>query len=615
MALRRKNIYKQFLDRFLLKQGGSMTKRSIMAGIYLVLLAGLSVAESAASWDSGRYIRVNEIKTDMPAYCLSVIKGDKVDKFNLKILSIVHNIRPGKDMILVVSTDERIKDAGAIHGCSGSPVYIDGRMAGALAAGWEGSLEPVYLVTPIENMLPIGQGADNKAVAKSTCYVEADSALNLDTVVQLAASDIQSSRSSMETLPLSTNLSFQACRALEPILATTGLVPIQSAAPAGVSSNTTMEPGGVLSLPLCSGDIHLAVSGTVTEVVGQKIYGFGHSFTGIGAIELPMSSGTVHSIIATQSTSFKLSSSGPTLGTLYFDHNDGVVGMIGRIPDLIDLEIKMNRFDDSRQRLFKCKVAKDRQLTPVILRSVITGAALNQGDLPPDHNVRYRCEFQLANGHTLRFENFSSNESIQAPAMNTFALAATLMNNPFQFMPPKKISLEIDIHPENRIDSLMEMRLSKNTVRPGETVTVYAKVKAFRSVPKELAIDFYIPADCPQGRYSLLVCGVDGYQNFLMKNAQQRFIVTDAKSLLSGLSMVLNIPSDRIYVCMSTTQSGISLRNTDLADLPQTKTALLADSKRIQPMAPYQNFTETSIQTEFVLNGMATADIIIEKNP
>jgi hypothetical protein len=596
-----------------------MKKYGIFAGVFLCLLSGWSAAGTAGPWDSGRYIRIDEIKMDMPAYCLSVIKGDKIEKFDLKLLSIIRNIRPGKDMILVVSTDERLKSFGAVHGCSGSPVYIDGRMAGALAAGWDGSLEPMYMVTPIENMLPIGQGAvetaDHGAGASSNCYVEAYSSLNLDSVARLAREDIQNSRKSLEILPLATNLSFQACKVLEPILATTGLVPLQAGASGGVSSNAIMEPGGVLSLPLCSGDIQMAVSGTVTEVVDGRVYGFGHAFTSIGAIELPMSSGTVHSVIATRSTSFKLSSAGRILGTLYFDHINGVVGTLGRQPDLIDLEIKVNRFDDPQQRVFQCKLAKDRQLTPLILRSAILGASLNQGDLPAEHNIRSRCELQLANGHEIRFENFSSGQSVQPAAMNLFALTAALMNNPFQAMPPKKISLEIDILAGNRIASLLEIRLSKTTVRPGETVTVHAKIKEFRSDSKELAVDFHIPADCPEGKYSLQISGVDGYQNFLMKNASQRFIVTDAKSLLDGLNKVLNIPDDRIYVCMSTETSGISIRNAELADLPQTKTALLADSKRMQPVAPYQNFIETSISTDFVLNGMAAADVMIEKNP
>jgi hypothetical protein len=228
----------------------------------------------------------------------------------------------------------------------------------------------------------------------------------------------------METLPLATNLSSEACKALGPILETTGLIPIQSGESAGVSSHTALEPGGVLALPLCSGDIQMAVSGTVTEVIGQKVYGFGHAFTGIGAVEFPMSSGTVHSIIATQSTSFKLASAGPILGTLYFDHNNGVVGMLGRQPSLIELDIQVNRFDDSKQRVFQCSIVNDRQLTPLILRSAIIGAALNQGDLPAEHHIRYRCEIPLANGQDIRFENFSSGQSVQDPAMNLFTLTA-----------------------------------------------------------------------------------------------------------------------------------------------------------------------------------------------
>jgi hypothetical protein len=371
----------------------------------------------------------------------------------------------------------------------------------------------------------------------------------------------------------------------------------------------------VLALPLCSGDIRMAVVGTSTEVVGDKVYGFGHAFTGTGSVELPMSAGTVHTVIATRSTSFKLASAGEIVGTLRFDRAAGVVGLIGQKPGLIDLEITIKRFDDPQQRVFQCQVAKDSQLTPMILRSAVIGAALYQGDLPPEHNIRYQCSFQFANGQNLQFGNFSSGESIQAPAMNVFALAAALMNNPFQSIPPRKISLEIDIRPENRVVSLLETRLSDTTVAPGNSVKVHIKIKAFRSSAKELVVDFPIPADCPQGRYSLQISGVDGYQNFLMKTAPQRFMVTDAKSLLDGLGMVLNIPSDRIYVCMSTSQSGISIRNAELADLPQTKTALLTDSKRIQPTAPYQNFIETSIPTEFVLSSSAVMDLIVEKNP
>ena len=95
----------------------------------------------SATPDSPQYIGIDEIRPDMDAYCLSVFSGTKVEKFSLKILSIVRSAKPGQDMILVLGTDERFQHSSAIHGCSGSTVFIDGRLAGALAAGWDGSLD------------------------------------------------------------------------------------------------------------------------------------------------------------------------------------------------------------------------------------------------------------------------------------------------------------------------------------------------------------------------------------------------------------------------------------------------------------------------------------------
>ena len=597
-----------------------MRKYGAFATLIFCLLSRLTQAGQAPQWDSQRYIRVDEVRTDMPAYCLTVLEGEKVEKFDLKILSIIKNVQPKRDMILVVSTDERFKHAGSIHGCSGSPVFIDGRLAGALAAGWDGALDPLYMATPIEYMLPVGQdvseaGKNTASSLQGASYVEVSAPLDMKVIRQKAAQALERMFVSGVRMPLATNFSPKACEALSGTLEAAGLVPLQAGAFSGTSSKTTIEPGGVLALPLCSGDIRMAVLGTATEVVGDKVYGFGHAFTGVGSIELPMSAGTVHAVIATRSASFKMASAGEIIGTLRFDQSNGVAGFIGQKPGLIDLEIRVKRFDDPQDRIFRCKIAKDRQLTPLILRSAVIGAALSQGDLPPEHNIRYQCRLKLENGYRLEFGNLSSEESVQEPAMNLFALAAALMNNPFQSMPPEKISLELEIQPQNRVASLWEARLSNTVVRPGDVVQVHIAVKEFRSDPKEFVVDFPIPPDCPQGKYTLQICGVEEYQNFLTKTAPQRFLVTDAKTLLEGLDKVLNIPGDRIYICMPLTQSGISIRNMELADLPQTRTALLADSKRLQPTTPYQNFIETSVPTGLVLSGSTAVELTIDKNP
>ena len=106
-------------------------------------------------WDPARYISVDEIKPGMEAYCLTVYKGTTVEKFGVEVLSVVHDFMPGRDAILVRGTDERFIHTGPVAGCSGSPVYIDGRLAGALATGWQFSKDPLYGVTPIADMLRV----------------------------------------------------------------------------------------------------------------------------------------------------------------------------------------------------------------------------------------------------------------------------------------------------------------------------------------------------------------------------------------------------------------------------------------------------------------------------
>jgi hypothetical protein len=599
------------------KQDGFMRKYSVFALLMACLPVFSVSAQQAPPWDSQRYIRANEVRTDMEAYCLTVLEGDKIDKFGLKILSVIKNVLPARDMILVVGTDERFKHTGSVHGCSGSPVFIDGRLAGAMSAGWDGSIDPLYMVTPIEYMLPIGQetpGAD-KTPSSTLSYVEMSVPLNMKSIQRKATQALEKMTVSNVQLPLATNFSSQACETLSGPLGAAGLVPLQAGAFSDTPSKTAIEPGGVLALPLCSGDIRMAVVGTATEVVGNKVYGFGHAFTDVGAVELPMSAGIVHTVVVSHNMSFKLASAGDIVGTLRFDKAAGVAGFIGQKPKLIDLTVGVKRFDGPQPKMFRCKVAVDRQLTPLILRSAIVAAALNQGDLPPEHNVRYQCKMKLDNGTALDFGDISSEESILDPAMNLFALTAALMNNPFQLMTPQAISLDMEILPENLLASLWEARLSSAVVKPGDTVQIHIMTKTFRSEPKEFVINLAIPQDCPEGKYPLLVAGAEAYQGFLMKTAPQRFMVVDAQSLLEGLNRILNIPSDRIFVCLPLAQSGISIRNTELANLPQTKTALLTDSKRLQPTTPYQNFIETSIPTGLLLTGAATVELTIDKNP
>jgi hypothetical protein len=234
--------------------------------------------------DASKYIFIDEVRTDMDAYCLTVFYGTEVEKFSLKILSVVRNHRPGQDMILVIGTDERFKHSSAVHGCSGSPVYIDGRLAGALAAGWDGSLDALYLVRPIEDMLAVGTAPALQAHAPASASVlsyDFSKPLDLAAYYEESMARLSARANTADLcLPLSGTIGTETIQQYAGALRGMGLLPVAGASqPAGsVDISSAFEPGGVLALVLCGGDISLAATGTVTDVVGDQIFGFGHSF-------------------------------------------------------------------------------------------------------------------------------------------------------------------------------------------------------------------------------------------------------------------------------------------------------------------------------------------------
>lgn len=586
---------------------------------FMVFLSFSALAQLPANWDASRYIQLSEIQPEMDAYCLTVLEGDKIEKFSLKILSIVKQARASQDMILVVSTDERFKRLGSIHGCSGSPVYIDGRMAGALAAGWDGSIDPLYLVTPIESMLTIGQdGIKDVTNYNKLSYVEFSAPLNKQAMYKKAAESLTKTPLSSIKLPVATNLSTPACELLNESMSAAGFVLMQAdnvpQASSPAEQKPVFAPGGVLSVPLCSGDIRIAATGTVTEVIGDKVYGFGHAFTGISGVELPMASGTVYVVVATRLATMKLAGASEVAGTLRFDQETGVMGIVGVIPKRIDLTMNVKRFDAAQNKSFQCKIARDRNLTPLILRAAVTGAALYLGELPPEHSVRYQCRFGLESGQQLNFGGISSGQSIMEMAGDLFSLSAALLNNPFAAMYADKIILDIEIAPDNLLASLWEAKIADTVFKPGDTVKIDVALKGFRSEPKMFSLELPIPDNCPDGKYPLQVCGADAYQAFLVKAAPQRFTVIDVDTFLAGLNRILNIQPDHLYVCLPTTQYGLTMRNTELPNLPTSKMMLLNDDKRIQPVAPFQNFIEASVPAGLIASGSTIIEITVDKN-
>ena len=587
------------------------------------LLAG-GDASVIAQMDKTKYISVDEVTTDMEAYCLTVVSGTEIERFPLKIISTVKGFKPGRDAILVVGTDEVFKKVGAVQGCSGSPVYIDGRMAGALSAGYSFAKDPIYIITPIEDMLDIpnwadpvesaGKSGSQKLSLDYNCPIDLSAAY--DQVQKSLDTIAENSQLQMRPMALTTSLPQNICDQLSNVFKPLGFVPV--AGPVGLVADDNAgpidyAPGGVLALPLVSGDISMNAIGTVTEVVGDEVYGFGHSFQGYGEVNFPMATGKIHMIIPSVQMSFKLGQSNQITGTLTHDQSAGIIGKIGQKPKLISLKVTVKTFTDVEPQTYNCNIAYNRLLSPSLIQSVVLGASQVKGSLPPEHTIKYKVRLNVQGCETLTFEDVTSGDGYREILSGAIGMASLFMNNPFREVRINSLDVEMDITADNSRAALSSIELSETKVKAGQVIDIAMRLNTYQNLKKTQTAKFKIPADTPPGKYSLFVSGGSEYERLVKKLAAHKFTADSISGLVKAIKNVAEIKHNRIYITLQLPAKGITVEGKELPNLPSTKTMLLTDKKRTADIKPLNRWHNITVDTEDVIVGGREFKIIVEK--
>jgi hypothetical protein len=599
-------------------------------------------------WDPAKYISIDEIKPGMDAYCLTEYGTAGIEQFGLVVVDIVRDIDPGRDAVLVKGTDERFIQTGPVAGCSGSPVYIGGRLAGALAFTWPYAKEPLYGMTPIEDMLRVGSGAKDEDVEqpqytsagqfpKSSMGIGIDFTAPIDLVEvdrKLMNSPIAGGRGPGGTNPLpcpliTSGLPSEVCNQLRTMVEPFGYVvvaggggstdvsryssPDISGNASGDNEKLQLKPGSCLAVPWVSGDITMATMGTVTEVVDNKVYGFGHLLLGYGTLDLPMATGKVHTIVSNIVRSFKLAEAVETVGALRLDEATGVIGLIGEEAKTIPLTIRVNRYNDTEERIYNCRLAVNRLLTPRYLSVIVEGAALRLGNFPPEHYIKYSVDIGVKDLGSVTFENVSSDIGLNEMVTEAVGSLALLMNNPYGQVDIESIEFGIDIMPRSITSHIWSARLSDSTVKAGDSIDVSVIVESVLSQKKQYQCSMQIPKDLEPGEYELTVGGWRDYSQFLLKTVPQRFVVQNLSELVGTLNNALRIDRDKLYFVLALPASGVTVEKAELPDLPATKTLVLQDAKRALKILPYKHWIEKEIKTGTVVADKAVMRITVEK--
>jgi hypothetical protein len=614
------------------KKAGVFMLYRLYKSIFIVFFVFLSAGSFCfAELDKNKYIAVSEIKAGMQGYCLTCMKGTEAGKFDLEVLSIIHNLNPARDTILVKCEGPQFMHAAVIAGCSGTPVYIDGRLAGAMSFGWPGSKDPIYGVTPIEDMLRAG-----KAESYQNLQEIETGAIPFDFSRPLSFAEVdnqfksfweakRNSVSGMQPLPtpvfvsgLSSsaikelNSAFEAL-SLMPVVGTGGSAVIEDKKAADTNNQAAkLAPGTSLVVPLVYGDITMAAGGTVTEVVGDAVYGFGHSLLGYGPVDLPMATGIVHTVIANQDRSFKLISPLQIVGALKVDESTAVCGKIGAEASMFDMTVEVVRYNDTQPRKFRCRVVNHKILTPRLISVIIVGTATFLGDLPPEYNIEYSATIVPEQAESLKFENISTETALSDLNEEVSGVVRLLMNNPFKTVGIKSIDVRIKIVPKDISAHIWSVQVSDTKVKAGATVDVDVVLETVREPKKSYNFRMKVPENLPAGKYELVVCGTAEYTKFLNQAAPYRFTAQSFDSLIEVMRELLITKRDRLYCLLILPASGIVVEKAELGDLPATKAVILYDAKRSLSAQPYQNWIESSLKTGLLTIDRKNIQITVE---
>ena len=330
----------------------------------MVALGWMSYAR-AGEPDPKSYWDVKDIRPGMKGVGRTVMVGTKLEEFQAEVLGVMKDVSPGRDMVLCKLSGCNLEHAGIIQGMSGSPIYIDGKLLGAVAFAWEFAKDPIAGVTPFSQMIQYVRSNDRRIAAESRDHAAngryhaarmpvspwidglsgAAPGLGTSSLPIPVSGGPMAGMVPIVTPLAASGFSPRALSLLNDRLRPIGMAPMSGgAAPERIvreEGERPLVPGAPLSIGLVLGDFDLSGIGTVTHVEGDRVYGFGHPMFSLGACELPMMTGYIHTVYPRASVSMKMGSPLKVVGTIDTDVSTSVAGRVGTKPDLLPMSVRV----------------------------------------------------------------------------------------------------------------------------------------------------------------------------------------------------------------------------------------------------------------------------------
>jgi hypothetical protein len=605
----------------------------------LVLLAvPLVVASVPAQTDT---FPVADLRPGMVAIGRTVFADDRLEEFRAHILGVLRNsIGPRRDLILARLEGGPLATTGVIAGMSGSPVYIDGRLLGAVSYSLgEFSKEPIAGITPIQEMfqaatlpgprppltratlsVPVTQDGLRASLRQAFSWVRpfADSPADIQMISGTAGVGIA-------TLlrPIATPLSFTGFDAtvIDPVLVAfreQGFVPMLAGAAQRPSAEVArarpaLRPGDPVGVGLMSGDLEIGATGTVTAIDGDRVYAFGHPFYGLGPTQFPMTRAHVMTILPSLSNSMKIASTGEVIGVVQQDRATTIAGTLGAGPTMVPVRLTLSSERGTRER-FTMAIVNDQLLTPILAYTAILNTLTSYERQNGVGTYTLRGSAQLKNHTSVAFEDlFTGDQPSVGAAASIVAPINVLLRNAFETVELEGLNLEIEGSEQPRSATIERVWIDGTRARPGETIDLRVLLRTYRGEEVTRSIPIQIP---PNARGSVSVMVADGVRLAQWESRELQVQPLQATGLPQMIRVLNNArKNNRLYVRLVTRDPGGVVKGESLASLPASILSVMESDRNGGNFSPLQSalLGEWDITAGYAVTGVRTLTVPLEQ--
>lgn len=596
-------------------------------------------------WDAEKFMPLSEVKHGMTGKGYTVFSGTTVEVFDFEVISIEYDYFPGWHVIWCKGLSENFERTGVAGGMSGSPIYIDGRLIGALSLGFFNQREHANLfgVTPIDAMIKVtewgmapnlnaaggqlfhlGAGGSIPAYGldmRDLLLPEAKVAEKPRRFEEIWSEGASTSNSAHLAIPVALpRLSNDMMKLVEPVFDKFNFTPVQAVGGGSRIKESPVEEGQIIGTEMVRGDVSLFGFGTITHVAGDELLAYGHPMSGEGHVNIPLSGGYVHFILPSSSRSSKVAAPTQPIGTLVQDRETAIAGIIGTHPSYIPVSVTVGTTDGQTHEK-SYEVIRHQGLSWLYTG---VGASLLLDALEfyfNDHTLNAEAKIRLKEHPDLKRRELVYKNIYSSSGSPGFAARQMLMSpmlgltlNPYTKVQIESISLDVKIEDKRQTAVIQSLQMDKLRYRPGDTVAVEITLQPYLEAPIVQRGTITIPKDSPDGVFSLLATNANFYEIWQRSRAPLRFRHRNINQLVELLQR--GESNSEIILEIFSTDPGLTVQGEEFAHLPPSVMSVMNTAKEVGNSGYTMGTTlhVDKVATDYVISGNGMIRFVVDRN-